>query len=336
MARAELNETARRNRAAEAAEAVGTRAVEAVERARADRLRTYLQHLQDVTAAFSRSGTASEVAEAFVAAAEALFGGKAGALYKLVPGWGVLELVASPRYADTVARLNARVPLEAETPSTEAARTRCTVVVQDLEQMKRRFPALVAGLRKIDATSCVALPLIFEDRVIGAVGFASKGRLEFDADDARFLEAIAAQCAIALSRAEAYEQTGRAREAEGAHRLRMEKLLTHAERLQAATAALSRSLTASDIAGAVMTTGLRSMGAVTATIARVGSGGELEIVASVWPKADADRHAGPRSAQTSRRCRRRRFGAESLWSCAARTSGNGGFPRPLRRPGRQA
>ena len=290
MARAELNETARRNRAAEAAEAsAATLAVEAVERARADRLRTYLQHLQDVTAAFSRSGTASEVAEAFVAAAEALFGGKAGALYKLVPGWGVLELVASPRYADTVARLNARVPLEAETPSTEAARMRCTVVVQDLEQMKRRFPALVAGLRKIDATSCVALPLIFEDRVIGAVGFASKDRLEFDADDARFLEAIAAQCAIALSRAEAYEQTGRAREAEGAHRLRMEKLLTHAERLQAATAALSRSLTASDIAGAVMTTGLRSMGAVTATIARVGSGGELEIVASVWPKADADR-----------------------------------------------
>jgi signal transduction histidine kinase/ActR/RegA family two-component response regulator len=283
MARAELYETTLRTHAAEA--------TEAVERGRTDRLRTYLEHLQDVTAAFSRSGTAGEVAEAFVSAAEALFGGKAGALYKLVPGWGVLELVASPRYADTVARLNARVPLEAETPSTEAARTRCTVVVQDLEQMKRRFPALVAGLRKIDATSCVALPLIFEDRVIGAVGFASKHRLDFDADDARFLEAIAAQCAIALSRAEAYEQTGRAREAEGAHRLRTEKLLTHAERLQAATAALSRSLTASDIAGAVMTTGLRSMGAVTATIARVGPGGDLEIVASVWPTTDADRHA---------------------------------------------
>jgi signal transduction histidine kinase/ActR/RegA family two-component response regulator len=289
MARAELYETTLRNRAAEATEVAA--ATRAVERGRTDRLRTYLEHLQDVTAAFSRSGTAAEVAEAFVSAAEALFGGKAGALYKLVPGWGVLELVASPRYADTVARLNARVPLEAETPSTEAARTRCTVVVQDLEQMKRRFPALVAGLRKIDATSCVALPLIFEDRVIGAVGFASKHRLDFDADDARFLEAIAAQCAIALSRAEAYEQTGRAREAEGAHRLRTEKLLTHAERLQAATAALSRSLTASDIAGAVMTTGLRSMGAVTATIARVGPSGELEIVASVWPTTDADRHA---------------------------------------------
>ncbi len=291
MARAELYETDQRDRAAQAAAAAeATRAADAAERGRSDRLRTYLQHLQDVTAAFSRSGTASEVAEAFVSAAEALFDGKAGALYKLVPGWGVLELVASPRYADTVARLNARVPLEAETPSTEAARTRCSVVVQDLEQMKRRFPALVAGLRKIDATSCVALPLIFEDRVIGAVGFASKRRLEFDADDARFLDAIAAQCAIALSRAEAYDQTARAREAEGAHRLRTEKLLTHAERLQAATAALSRSLTASDIAGAVMTTGLRSMGAVTATITRVGPGGDLEIVASVWPNKDTDRN----------------------------------------------
>ena len=71
----------------------------------------HLQHLQEVTAAFSRSGTVSEVAEAFVSATEALFGGRAGALYKLVPGWGVLELVASPRYADTVARMNARVRL---------------------------------------------------------------------------------------------------------------------------------------------------------------------------------------------------------------------------------
>jgi signal transduction histidine kinase/ActR/RegA family two-component response regulator len=301
MVRAELYETVRRDRSAEAAETTAaTSAVEGVERGRADRLRTYLQHLQDVTAAFSRSGTASEVAEAFVSAAEALFGGTAGALYKLVPGWSVLELVASPRYADTVARLNARVPLDAETPSTEAARTRRTVVVQDLEQMKRRFPALVAGLRKIDATSCVALPLIFEDRVIGAVGFASKSRLDFDADDTRFLESIAAQCAIALSRADAYEQTGRAREAEGAHRLRTEKLLTHAERLQAATAALSRSLTASDIAAAVMTTGLRSMGAVTATITRVGPDGDLQIVASVWPETDLDRHpaGGGRDEQT--------------------------------------
>ena len=122
--------------------------------------------------------------------------------------------MASPRYADTVARLNARVRLEAETPSAEAARTRRPVVVKDLEQMKRRFPAMVAGLQKIDATSCVALPLIFEDRVIGAVGFAAKRRLEFDADDTSFLDAIAAQCAIALSRAEADEQTGRAREVE--------------------------------------------------------------------------------------------------------------------------
>ena len=109
--------------------------------------------------------------------------------------------------------------------------------------------------------------------MIGAVGFASKRRLELDADDAQFLEAIAAQCAIALSRAEADEQTHRARQAEAAHRLRMEKLLTYAERLQAATAAFSRSLTASDIADVVMTTGLRSLGAVTGAIARLGSGG---------------------------------------------------------------
>ena len=279
MARAALYETAERSRAAEAAQ-----------RSRADRLRASLQHLQEVTAAFSRSGTVSEVAEAFVSATEALFGGQAGALYKLAPGWGVLELVASPRYADTVARMNARVRLDAETPIAEAARTRCPVVVKDREQMKRRFPALAEGLREIDATSCITLPLIFEDRVIGAVGFASKRRLELDADDAQFLEAIAAQCAIALSRADAYEQTHRARQAEAAHRLRMERLLTYAERLQAATAAFSRSLTASDIAEVVMTTGLRSLGAVTGAIARLGSGGELETVASVSLNQDAERH----------------------------------------------
>jgi signal transduction histidine kinase/CheY-like chemotaxis protein len=290
LARAELYEAAERSRAELFDAAERSRLAEAAGRSRAERLRVYLQHLQEVTAAFSRSGTVPEVAEAFVAAVEALFGGRAGALYRLVPGWGVLELVASPRYADTLARLNARMRLEAETPSAEAVRTRRPVVVKDLEQMKRRFPAMVAGLQEINATSCVALPLIFEDRVIGAVGFAAERRLEFDADDASFLGAIAGQCAIALSRAEADEQTSRAREMEAAHRLRMEKLLTHAERLQAATAAFSRSLTASDIADVVMTTGLRSLGAVTGGITRVGAADDLEVVASVSLNKDAERH----------------------------------------------
>ena len=189
--------------------------------------------------------------------------------------------------------------LEAETPSTEAARTRRPVVVKDLEQMKRRFPTLVAGLQEINAISCVALPLIFEDRVIGAVGFVAERRLEFDADDASFLDAIAGQCAIALSRAEADEQTGRAREMEAAHRLRMEKLLSHAERLQAATAAFSRSLTASDIADVVMTTGLRSLGAVTGGITRVGATDELEIVASISLNKDKDAERHPTRNRTA-------------------------------------
>ena len=290
LARAELYEAAERTRARLSEAAERSRAGEAVARSRAERLRVYLQHLQELNAAFSKSGTVPEVAEAFVSAAEALFGGRAAGLYKLVPGWGVLELVASPRYTDTVARLNARVRLEAETPSAEAVRTRRPVVVKDLEQMKRRFPAMVTSLQVINATSCVALPLIFEDRVLGAVGFAAERRLEFDADDESFLDAIAGQCAIALSRAEADEQTGRARDMETAHRLRMEKLLTHAERLQAATAAFSRSLTASDIADVVMTTGLRSLGAVTGSITRVGPADDLEVVASVSVRKDGERH----------------------------------------------
>jgi GAF domain-containing protein len=70
MARAELYETTLRARAAEA--------TEAVERSRTDRLRTYLEHLQDVTAAFSRSGDAEH-------------GSRSHAVYRRGPGFGADE-----------------------------------------------------------------------------------------------------------------------------------------------------------------------------------------------------------------------------------------------------
>ena len=66
LARAELYEAAERSRAELCEAAERSRAGEAVARSRAERLRVYLQHLQDVTAAFSRSGTVPEVADAFV------------------------------------------------------------------------------------------------------------------------------------------------------------------------------------------------------------------------------------------------------------------------------
>jgi serine phosphatase RsbU (regulator of sigma subunit) len=99
------------------------------------------------------------------------------------------------------------LPLDADLPAAEAARTGAAVWVGSLAERGDRFPSL-AGT---DSRSAAAIPLAAEDRVVGVLTVGFDHELPLDADDRRFLMALAEQAAVALERARLYDSERQSR-----------------------------------------------------------------------------------------------------------------------------
>ncbi len=69
--------------------------------------------------------------------------------------------------------------------------------------------------------SCLALPLIAQNRVIGVLSFYSRDQRRYSDEEKSFLRSLAGQAAVAINNSELYEQTSRQAAAlEKAHRVR--------------------------------------------------------------------------------------------------------------------
>ncbi len=93
------------------------------------------------------------------------------------------------------------VPLDADLPAAQAARTGVAVWVAGMAESDSRFPHLAGtGCR-----SAAAIPLAAEDRVVGVLTLGFDHDLPLEDDDRRFLVALAEQGAVALERARLYD-----------------------------------------------------------------------------------------------------------------------------------
>ena len=93
------------------------------------------------------------------------------------------------------------VPLDADLPAAEAARTGVAVLVGGLVDPVSGFPALAGS----GSRSAAAFPLAAEDRVVGVLSVGFEHDLPLEDDDHRFLVALAEQGAVALERARLYD-----------------------------------------------------------------------------------------------------------------------------------
>ncbi|HEY3941436.1 MAG TPA: SpoIIE family protein phosphatase [Acidimicrobiales bacterium] len=107
--------------------------------------------------------------------------------------------------------------------------TRAPLIVDDLSQIEVATDAL----RNSGLSSVVAVPLLFEDHLLGVLYAGSRERAHFTGVDADLLQVIASRLSTAIERVRAFE-------AEHAARLRAQRDADRLERLQDFTAKLVR------------------------------------------------------------------------------------------------
>ncbi|MDQ2825450.1 MAG: PAS domain-containing protein, partial [Actinomycetota bacterium] len=170
-----------------------------------------VSRLQSVTAALARAGTPNEVLETMVAEGFDALGAAAGSVAVIDPTGDTLEVVRAAGYAVEALERFGRIDLAAPVPLADAVRTRRPVSCGDLDEWGRRYPDLLPYVSPARHQAAAALPLMVDDRLLGAVGLSFASAQPFDAGQMEFLEAVAAQCAQALDRAWSYTAEAAAR-----------------------------------------------------------------------------------------------------------------------------
>jgi signal transduction histidine kinase len=169
-----------------------------------------IARLQATTAALARVRTARDVGQAILDEGLAAFGAFAGAVYLLEDGR--LEPTAS-RGIDParIERLGA-LDLDLELPITCALRGRESIFCGSRAEILARF----AGTRHIGLAegthAVIALPLVADDRPLGAIAVTFDRPREFEREDRELAEAVAQQCSQAVDRALLLERERRAGE----------------------------------------------------------------------------------------------------------------------------
>lgn len=168
-------------------------------RAGAERLAQRLARLQAITARLSAAADVDEVATVVCDHGAAGLGASGGGLVVITGDGNEVELARQVGYGAAVAESYRRFSLHAPLPVCDAIRNRSMVLLGDLAERDRRYPALAE--HKTGNQAHAAVPLVFGDTVLGAVTFSFRSARSFDDDDRRFLLALANQAAQALERA---------------------------------------------------------------------------------------------------------------------------------------
>jgi GAF domain-containing protein/anti-sigma regulatory factor (Ser/Thr protein kinase) len=164
--------------------------------------------LQAVTAALAATGSVADVGRVVVTEGMNALGASAGTL--LMPGDDHLDVPAAVGFEEeTVARLRAESP-DDELPATIAMRTGQPVWLESPQERDERFPELT-GVEPGVMSIC-ALPLLAQDRVLGALRLSFDHSRLFDEEERAFILALAAQTAGAMDRALAVDAARTANE----------------------------------------------------------------------------------------------------------------------------
>ena len=160
--------------------------------------------------ALSRALTASDVGDVVFGHVLPMVGAATGTLLLSTGQDDALELVGSVGSSQATADAFRRVPLDASTPAAEVLRTGQPLWIESLAHCVSQFPLFPA--RATGHQAFAVLPLAMADGVTSALVLAFAEERVFTPHERSFLIAIAAQCAIALQRAAAFDRERTSRE----------------------------------------------------------------------------------------------------------------------------
>jgi PAS domain S-box-containing protein len=174
------------------------------------RARRSLQ-LQSATTILAAALTEEAVAGALLAVTEEILQAKAGVVY-FKDADGRLRLTASRGVVHSLEPLRVLQP-EALVPLAAAVRTRRSIYISHRDELMSQYPNLASTrVGTAPLQSVAAIPLIQGGNLVGGFAVSFDTERSFDADERRWLEAIAAQASVAADRARLYEAERRARE----------------------------------------------------------------------------------------------------------------------------
>ena len=174
-------------------------AAEQTARATADSLSERLSRLQTMSEELLTDLTVEGVVTPGVERGLSLIGAFGGSVWQLEPEGGLLRLGGAFGYPREVVERWRELPLDAESPATEAARTGVRVVVRSVAERDARYPGLRGEASAGEAF--VALPLIVQSTIIGVLGLGFADADDLHDDELAFIDAAAVQCATAMHRA---------------------------------------------------------------------------------------------------------------------------------------
>jgi PAS domain S-box-containing protein len=182
--------------------------------------------LHKITAALSRALTAEQVAKIVIAESRNLIGAPAGGVLLVNDdGTAIERFIIDGNMHRSTAEAVTVMPLSADLPICEAARTNKLVWVVGTQALDARYPHLAAMRAAGNVHTWGAVPVNFEGRTLGAIGFRCSYERPLAPDEETMLLAVASQCALALDRARLHDAAQLARdEAERASRAKDEFL----------------------------------------------------------------------------------------------------------------
>jgi serine phosphatase RsbU (regulator of sigma subunit)/PAS domain-containing protein len=160
------------------------------------------ESLWRLVTALAAALTPFEVAEAFTELGAAAAGGSFTNMAMLTNQAERVQVVHRPAFNPTVVTQRGIYDLNADTPACEAIRDGLPVLLSSLDDIRARYPALMAEIEEAGLGSRASLPLhSATGAALGAIGFGWPGPQEFSAVQLRRLDLIAQLVGLALERA---------------------------------------------------------------------------------------------------------------------------------------
>lgn len=158
-----------------------------------------LQRLQALTSSLSWGLTDEAIGRVVLDVGLELLQVKAANLSRITPEGG-LRMFAHHGYPPEAIAGFEYMPPDAAIPNAQAVRERAPIFLRSREEIDQQFPNLSEVARAFGDHAWAAIPLMWEDRPIGAMGLSFGQPRSFLEDERDFLTAVAQQCAIALER----------------------------------------------------------------------------------------------------------------------------------------
>jgi PAS domain S-box-containing protein len=184
-----------------------------------------LRRLQRLTASLSDSLSPEQVSKVVLGEFIEALGASTCTVYLLGLDGTALELFDQRGFSSKALVSFQSIPLDVRTAVTDAARAREAVYFENQEDFLKVYPALRDVVRPEDFGAAIALPLVADGVLVGALGLRFANRRSFEVGDRALIATMGELCSQALERSRLFKAESSARaSAESASRSKDEFL----------------------------------------------------------------------------------------------------------------